>query len=85
MIQRHTCVSVRCDQCGDALGSPEFEAHYRTERAALRAATAARWRASSGGRVGVLGVRTGPGLRGRGSPVQPVASSGSAWGAGGGE
>ena len=38
MIQRHTCVSVHCDQCGDALGSPEFEAHYRTERAALRAA-----------------------------------------------
>jgi hypothetical protein len=51
MIQLHTCVSVRCDQCGDALGSPEFEAHYRTERAALRAATAARWRAGSGRRL----------------------------------
>ena len=22
MIQLHTCVSVHCDQCGDALGSP---------------------------------------------------------------
>ena len=51
MIQRHTCVSVHCDQCGDALGSPEFEAHYHTERAALRGATAARWRAGSGRRL----------------------------------
>ena len=50
MIQTHTCVSVHCDQCGDALGSPELEAHYRTEGVALRAATAARWRAGWDGR-----------------------------------
>ena len=51
MIQVHTCVSVHCDQCGDALGSPEFEAHYRTERAALNAATTERWRPGPGGRL----------------------------------
>jgi hypothetical protein len=50
MIQTHTCVSVHCDQCGDALGSPELEAHYRTEGVALRAATAARWRVGSDAR-----------------------------------
>lgn len=47
MLQVHTCVSVHCDQCGDTLGSPEFEAHYRTERSALSAATAQRWRFGS--------------------------------------
>lgn len=51
MIQLHTCVSVHCDQCGDALGSPEFEAHYRSERAVLSAAAAERWRAGSGSRL----------------------------------
>jgi hypothetical protein len=50
MIQLHTCVSVHCDQCQDALGGPEFEAHYRTEGLALRAAIANRWRAGSDGR-----------------------------------
>jgi hypothetical protein len=44
-------VSAHCDQCGDALVSPEFEAHYHNEGAALRAAAAARWRAGSGGRL----------------------------------
>lgn len=51
MIQVHICVSVHCDHCGDPLGSPEFEAHYRTERAALSAATTQRWQAGSGGRL----------------------------------
>jgi hypothetical protein len=51
MIQLHTCVSVHCDQCGDALGSPELEAHYRSEGLALRAATAAKWQAGSGRRL----------------------------------
>jgi hypothetical protein len=44
MIQVHTCVSVHCDQCGDALGGPGFQAHYRSENAALDAATAHGWR-----------------------------------------
>jgi hypothetical protein len=35
MLQVHTHVSVHCGQCGDALGSPGFEAHYPTEAAAL--------------------------------------------------
>jgi hypothetical protein len=35
MVQVHTCVSVHCDQCGDSLGDPGFEAHYPTENAAL--------------------------------------------------
>lgn len=51
MIQVHTCVSVHCDQCGDALGSPECEAHYRSERTALKAATANGWRTGPGGRL----------------------------------
>ncbi|MGH3898806.1 MAG: hypothetical protein ACRDTA_11255 [Pseudonocardiaceae bacterium] len=51
MLKTHSCVSVHCDQCGDALGSPEFEAHYRTEHDALRAAAANRWRAGSGRRL----------------------------------
>lgn len=51
MIRLHTCVSVHCDQCGDALGSPECEEHYRSERAALDAATAERWRAGTAGRL----------------------------------
>jgi hypothetical protein len=51
MRQVHTCVSVHCDQCGDALGSPGFPAHYPTERSALTAAAAARWRADRGKRL----------------------------------
>jgi hypothetical protein len=51
MIQVHTCVSVHCDQCGAALGSPECEEHYRNERSALRAATAQRWRTGPNGRL----------------------------------
>jgi hypothetical protein len=51
MIQVHTCVSVHCDQCGDALGSPECEAHYRSERVALHAATADGWRTGPGERL----------------------------------
>ncbi len=51
MVQVHTCVSVHCDQCGDALGGPEHEAHYPTEDAALDAAAAQGWRAGPGGRL----------------------------------
>jgi hypothetical protein len=50
MIQVHTCVSVHCDQCRDALGSPECERHYRAENAALDAAAADGWRIDRGGR-----------------------------------
>ncbi len=49
MLQVHTCVSVHCGQCGDALGSPGFEAHYPTETGALDAATAAGWVVGPGG------------------------------------
>lgn len=41
MLQLHTCVFVRCDQCGI---SPRDEAHYSTENAALDAAAAEGWR-----------------------------------------
>jgi hypothetical protein len=51
MIPVHTCVSVCCDQCGDALGSPAFEAHFSTERAALDAAAAEGWWVGPGRRV----------------------------------
>jgi hypothetical protein len=51
MIQVHTCVSVHCDRCGDALGDPGFQAHYRNERSALDAATAQRWRIDRGRRL----------------------------------
>jgi hypothetical protein len=51
MVQVHTCVSVHCDQCGDSLGDPGFEAHYPTENAALDAATADGWRVGPGGRL----------------------------------
>ncbi len=51
MLQVHTCVSVHCDQCGDALGGPAFQAHYRTEKAALDAAAAQRWRLGPGRRL----------------------------------
>ena len=51
MVQVHTCVSVHCDQCGDSLGSPEVEAHYLTEDAALDAAAAEGWRVGPGGRL----------------------------------
>ena len=51
MVQVHTCVSVHCDQCGDSLGSPGFEAHYPTEGAALDAAAAEGWLVGPGGRL----------------------------------
>jgi hypothetical protein len=51
MVQVHTCVSVHCDQCGQALGSPGFEAHYPTEDAALDAAEAADWVVGPAGRL----------------------------------
>jgi hypothetical protein len=51
MVQVHTCVSVHCAQCGDALGDPGFEAHYPTEDAALDAAAARGWRVGPGGRL----------------------------------
>ncbi|MGH3427913.1 MAG: hypothetical protein ACRDQZ_10170, partial [Mycobacteriales bacterium] len=51
MLQVHTCVSIHCDQCGDALGDPGFEAHHPTEDAALDAAAAQGWRVGPGGRL----------------------------------
>lgn len=51
MVQVRTCVSVHCDQCGDTLGGPEFQAHYPTEDAALDAAAAQGWRVGPGGRL----------------------------------
>jgi hypothetical protein len=51
MVQVHTCVSVHCDQCAQALGSPGFEAHYPTENAALDAAAAEGWLIGPGGRL----------------------------------
>jgi hypothetical protein len=50
MVQVHTCVSVHCDQCGDALGSPGFEAHYPSKDAALAAAATQGWLVGPGGR-----------------------------------
>lgn len=49
MLQVHTCVSVRCDQCGDVLGRNTHPVHFRTERAAIEAATAQRWRVDPDG------------------------------------
>jgi hypothetical protein len=49
MVQVHTCVSVRCDQCGLPLGSPNYETHYPTEDAALDAAESAGWVCGPGG------------------------------------
>ncbi|MDQ3154842.1 MAG: hypothetical protein M3R63_24960 [Actinomycetota bacterium] len=43
MLQTQTCVSVRCDQCGDGPYSPELVAHWPTEDAALDAAAVAGW------------------------------------------
>jgi hypothetical protein len=37
MIQLRTCMSVHCDQCGDILGCPEFEARFCGERAGAAA------------------------------------------------
>jgi len=48
MLQLHTCVIVRCDQCGH---SPGRHAHYSTEDAALDAATADGWQVDPGGRL----------------------------------
>ena len=50
MVQVHTCVSIHCDQCGMPLGSPNYEAHYPTEDAALDAAERAGWVCGPGGR-----------------------------------
>jgi hypothetical protein len=44
MIQVHTCLSVHCDQCGDALGRAAYTVHFRTESTALTAATTDGWR-----------------------------------------
>jgi hypothetical protein len=51
MLQVHTCLSVHCDQCGDALGSPLVEAHYRTENTARNATAAEGWRDGPGRRL----------------------------------
>ncbi|MGH3901105.1 MAG: hypothetical protein ACRDTA_23225 [Pseudonocardiaceae bacterium] len=42
---------VQCDQCGDSLGGPGFEAHYPTGDAALDAAAVEGWRVGPGGRL----------------------------------
>ncbi len=44
-------MSVHCDQCGDALGSPGFEVHWPTEDAALDAAAAEGWLVGPGERL----------------------------------
>jgi hypothetical protein len=44
MLQVHTCVSVHCDQCDQAFGSLTGTLHFRTENAAITAATTAGWR-----------------------------------------
>jgi hypothetical protein len=49
MLQVHTCVSVHCDQCGHILGLPAHALHFRTENAAINAATADRWRIGTDG------------------------------------
>jgi hypothetical protein len=49
-VQVYTCVSLQCAQCGQALGSPEFEAHYPSEETALEAAVAAGWVEGPSGR-----------------------------------
>jgi hypothetical protein len=51
MVQVHTCVSVHCDQCRDALGGPGFEVHYPTEDSALDAAATQGWVVGPGGRL----------------------------------
>ncbi|MGH3935910.1 MAG: hypothetical protein ACRDS1_13190 [Pseudonocardiaceae bacterium] len=51
MLQVHTCVSVHCDQCGDALGGPLAQAHYRTDTAAQDAAATQGWRTGPGNRL----------------------------------
>jgi hypothetical protein len=51
MIQVDTCVSVRCDQCGDSLDGPGFEAHFATEDGALDAAIAQGWLVGPGRRL----------------------------------
>ena len=44
MLQAHTCVSVHCDQCGHILGRPAGARHFRTDSAAINAATTDGWR-----------------------------------------
>jgi hypothetical protein len=51
MLQVHSCVNVRCAQCGDSLGSSGSEAHFATEDAALDAAAAKGWLVGPGGRL----------------------------------
>jgi hypothetical protein len=48
MLQLHTCVIVRCDQCGD---SPGRQAHYPSEEAALDAATTEGWQVDPSGQL----------------------------------
>lgn len=48
MLQLTTCVSVRCDQCGQC---PARGEHYPTEDAALDAAAAEGWRVGPGERL----------------------------------
>jgi hypothetical protein len=44
MIQLHTCVSVHCDQCDQPFGRLTRARHFRTENAAITAATTQGWR-----------------------------------------
>jgi hypothetical protein len=48
MLQLSTCVSVRCDQCGQC---PSYGAPYSTEDAALDAAASEGWRVGTGGQL----------------------------------
>jgi hypothetical protein len=49
MLQAHTCVSVHCDQCGHILGRLAGARHFRTDSAAINAATTDGWRITPDG------------------------------------
>lgn len=44
MLQRHRCVSVLCDRCGDSPGELDVSAHFPTSGAALSAVAGLGWR-----------------------------------------
>ena len=84
MVQVHTCVSVHCGQCGAGPAGLGFEAHYPTEDRGARRGRFGGLGGRSGWTVVVLGLRSGAGVRGRRSPVQPVATGSAGcgcWGA----
>ncbi len=59
MLQTLTCVSVRCDQCGDSPHSPDpdLEPHWSTEDAALAAAASLGWYVGADGELPRLWCR----------------------------